>query len=156
MFCLHKRVLDLRVSDSCKLLCECWELNPGPLKKQPVLWIAELVLYLLVLFFGKILVLVTGYLKICQSYAWFRIHLIFMAFLCVDILVHMWMCVLWHGHDGQTTVGEERLVLFFYQVCPEDQTRITHLLAGALTYEPSFQSRIHLRLYTVVYTGTVE
>lgn len=155
MFCLHKRVLDLRVSDSCKLLCERWESNPGPLKEQLVLWIAELALHLLVLCLGKILVLVTENLKISQSYAWFRIHLIFMTFLCVGILVHMWMCVLWHGREGHTAVGEEWLVILFYHVRPEDQTRITHLLAGALTYGPSFQSRIHLRLYTLVYTGTV-
>jgi hypothetical protein len=24
-------------SSSCELLCGCWELNPGPLKEQPVL-----------------------------------------------------------------------------------------------------------------------
>lgn len=27
-----------RVKDSCELLCECWELNLGPLEKQPLLF----------------------------------------------------------------------------------------------------------------------
>jgi hypothetical protein len=53
-------------------------------------------------------------------------------------------------------VVKERLVLFFYHVCPEAQTWIIHQLAGVLTYEPSFRSRIYLRLYTIVYIGTVE
>ena len=29
------------VTDSCELLCGCWELNPAPLKEQPVLLTAE-------------------------------------------------------------------------------------------------------------------
>ena len=35
------RVLDLGVTDSCKLPSGCWELNPGPLEEQPVLSTAE-------------------------------------------------------------------------------------------------------------------
>jgi hypothetical protein len=36
------RVSFLGVKDSCELLpCGCWELNPGPLKKQSVLLTAE-------------------------------------------------------------------------------------------------------------------
>jgi E3 ubiquitin-protein ligase NEDD4 len=29
------------VTDSCELPCGCWELNSGPLKKQPVLLTTE-------------------------------------------------------------------------------------------------------------------
>jgi hypothetical protein len=45
VFCLHVCLcgcgLDLEL-DSCELLCGCWELNPGPVEKQPVLVIEEL------------------------------------------------------------------------------------------------------------------
>lgn len=30
------------VSDSCELLCGCWELNPGPLVEQPPSWLLGL------------------------------------------------------------------------------------------------------------------
>ena len=33
--------LELDFSDSCELLCECWELNPGPLEEQSVLLTTE-------------------------------------------------------------------------------------------------------------------
>lgn len=43
MFCLYiyVRVSDPGITDNCELPCRCWELNPGPLKEQPVLSIAE-------------------------------------------------------------------------------------------------------------------
>jgi hypothetical protein len=29
------------VTDGCKLLCGCWDLNPGPLEEQLILFTAE-------------------------------------------------------------------------------------------------------------------
>ena len=29
------------VTDGCELACGCWELNPGPLQEQPVIFKAE-------------------------------------------------------------------------------------------------------------------
>lgn len=43
------------VTGSCELLCECWELNPGPVEEQPVLLtispVACLVVLLSIYFF---------------------------------------------------------------------------------------------------------
>jgi hypothetical protein len=35
------KVSDIGVTNSCKLPCGCWELNPGPLEEQPVLLTTE-------------------------------------------------------------------------------------------------------------------
>ena len=43
--CVYARVwdpLELELQTSCELLCGCWELNPGPQEKQPVLLTSDL------------------------------------------------------------------------------------------------------------------
>ena len=38
----HSLLLELELlTESCELSCGCWELNPGPLEGQPVLFTAE-------------------------------------------------------------------------------------------------------------------
>ena len=39
--CVSVRFPGTRITDSCELLCGCWELNLGPLEEQPVLLTAE-------------------------------------------------------------------------------------------------------------------
>jgi hypothetical protein len=39
--CVGVRSAGTGITDSCDLLCGCWELNPGPLEEQPVLLTAE-------------------------------------------------------------------------------------------------------------------
>jgi hypothetical protein len=38
---VYVKVLDPEVTDSCELLCGCWELNLGPLEVQSVLLTTE-------------------------------------------------------------------------------------------------------------------
>lgn len=57
-----KRTLDL-ITSGCELLCECWELNSGPLKERPVLLTAEQSLkpqttFFFILFFCKQLLVI--------------------------------------------------------------------------------------------------